>query len=351
MHRNFIGEANLTCVPAVRHPHRQHQIAFAGALLLLAAVSVILSLAYGSRSIPFAEALRALFLDLDSDNATVITSQRMPRTLLGVASGLGLGLAGALMQGHTRNPLADPGLFGVNSGATFGVVVLVFGLGVVAPAAIVAAALIGAGVVSTVVLLLGLRASRGGGLVMLAVIGTTVGALLAALSTAVLVLDRSTLDVLRFWQVGDLQLRDLSLLWLVGPLYLVGVALAVANSFPLNSLALGDEVAASLGTRVRTARIIGIIAITLLAGTTTAVCGPIGFLGLVAPHIVRSVTKHDQRWLIPLSGLVGVSLVLLADTLGRIMLEGTELEVGIVMALIGGPVLLALTRRRKLAPL
>lgn len=312
---------------------------------------MIVSLAFGSRSIPIGEVLRALFTGLDSDNATVITSQRLPRTLLGVAAGVALGVSGALMQAHTRNPLADPGLFGVNAGATFAVALLVFGLGVTAPAAMVAAALIGSGVVATLVFLLGLGGARGGGMVMLAVVGTTLGALLAALTTAMVMLDRQTLDVLRFWGVGSITLRNLDLLPVVAPLFAIGIVLALVNAFSLNALGLGDEVAQSLGTSVRSARVVGILAITLLAGTATAVCGPIGFLGLVAPHAVRAVTRHDQRWLVPLSGLAGASILLLADTMGRVMLEKIELDVGIAMALIGAPMLLLLTRSRRLVPL
>ena len=312
---------------------------------------MLVSLAFGSRAIPLGEVLGALFAGVDSDNATVITSQRLPRTGLGIAAGFALGMSGALMQAHTRNPLADPGLFGVNAGATFAVAVLVFGFGIAAPAALVAAALVGAAVVATLVFLLGLRGVRGGGMVMLAIVGTTLGALLASLTSAMVLLDRNTLDVLRFWEVGSISLRNTDLLSLVAPLYLLGVVLAVANAFSLNALGLGDEVAQSLGTSVRSARVVGILAITLLAGTTTAICGPIGFLGLVAPHLARAVTRHDQRWLVPLSGLAGVSILLFADTAGRFVLERVELEVGIAMALIGAPILLLLTRSRRLVPL
>ncbi|MFG3257915.1 FecCD family ABC transporter permease [Streptomyces sp. NPDC048172] len=323
----------------------------AGLLTAGLALAVLLSLAFGSNTIPFGEVWGALFAHVDSDNATVITSQRLPRTLLGLAVGLALGMAGALMQGHTRNPLADPGLFGVNAGAAFAVACLVYGVGVESDTALVAAALLGAGAVATLIALFGLRGLSRGALVMLAVAGTALSALLTALTTALVLLDKRTLDVMRFWQVGALADRDYGLAVLVVPLLALGCVLALANAFSLNSLGLGADVAASLGTRVRRSRVTGIVAITLLAGPATAVCGPIAFLGLVAPHAARYLARHDQRWLVPLAGLCGAVVLLLADTAGRVSARPGELQAGIVMAVVGAPVLLALTRRRKLVAL
>ncbi|MGI5327707.1 FecCD family ABC transporter permease [Actinomadura nitritigenes] len=325
--------------------------AIAGALLAGTGLAVLLSLALGSKAIPLGEVLRALFAGTDSDNATVITSQRLPRTLLGLAAGLAIGMAGALMQGHTRNPLADPGLFGVNAGAAFGVACLVFGLGVATPALMVVAALLGAGSVASLVLLLGLRGVSGGSLVRLAIVGTALQALLTALTSALILLDKETLDVLRFWEVGALADRDYGMAAWIAPFMLAGCVLAAANAFSLNALGLGEEVAQSLGTRVRTTRIVGVATITLLAGSATAICGPVAFLGLVAPHAARVLAGHDQRWLVPLAGLIGAIVLLVADTLGRIVAHPGELEAGIVMAAIGAPVLLAITRRRRLAAL
>lgn len=331
---------------------RTRRLVGVAVVLTVGVVAVVLvSLTVGSRSIPWTDVLAALTGRLDSDDATVITSQRLPRTLLGVVAGIALGAAGALMQGHTRNPLADPGLFGVNAGATFAVAVLVFAFGVSSPLATVVAALLGAGIVSTLVFVVGLGSLRSGGLLMLAIIGTTLGALLAALTSALVLLDRSTLDVLRFWQVGTISNREFALLPYALPVLAVGILLALVNAFSLNALGLGDEVAQSLGHDVRTSRIVGIVAITLLAGMATALCGPIAFLGLVAPHAARAVTGHDYRWLVPFAALFGAILLLVADTVGRVSARPGELEAGIVMAVIGAPVLLALTRRRRLVAL
>ena len=320
-------------------------------LALLAVVTAVASLAFGSRDIGFGEVLDALGGGVDSDNATVITSQRLPRTLIGLLAGVALGIAGALMQGHTRNPLADPGLFGVNAGASFAVALLVFALGVTSPAAIVVAALTGAAAVSALVFALGLGTMRGGALVMLAILGTTLGALLSALTTALILLDKQTLDVMRFWDVGSLQARDVSLAWMLVPLMGLGLVLALVNGFALNTLGLGDDVARTLGIDVRTSRIMGVAAITLLAGSATAWCGPIAFLGLVAPHAARAFCGHDYRWLVPLAGLIGAVLLGAADTVGRVVARPGELQVGLVVAAFGAPLLLALTRRRRLVSL
>ncbi|KHL13194.1 iron complex transport system permease protein [Mumia flava] len=323
----------------------------AAGLVVALLVALMLSLAIGSRSIPLPEVFGAVFGGVDSDNATVVTSQRVPRTILGLACGLALGMAGAVMQGHTRNPLADPGLFGVNGGASFGVALLVFTFGVSSPSAIVAAALVGAAAASILIFVAGLGSLRGSALVTLAVVGTTTAALLTALTTALILLDKQTLDVLRFWEAGSLAAPDRALWPWVFPLLAAGMALALVNGIALHELALGEEVAQALGTKVVTARVVGIAGVTLLCGGATALCGPIVFLGLVAPHFVRRTCGHDYRWLVPLAGLAGAVLLLLSDTLGRVVSPPGELEAGIVVAIVGAPVLLAITRSRRLVSL
>lgn len=318
-------------------------------VLLLAAVTA--SLSFGSRAIAFGDVAGAIFAGVDSDDATVITSQRLPRTLVAVLAGLALGVAGALMQGHTRNPLAEPGLFGVNAGAAFAVALLAFVAGSVAPAAQTVAALIGAAVVSVLVFVTGLGSMRGGALVMVAILGTTLSSLFASLATALQLLDRGTLDASRYWEVGSVAGRDTSLLWLIVPLVAVGLVLAVVNGFALDALALGDDIAQGLGHDVRRTRVAGIAAIALLAGPVTALCGPIGFLGLVAPQAARVLTGHDYRRLVPFAGIIGAILLLVADTTGRVIAFHGELQAGIVMAALGAPVLIALTRRRRMVSL
>lgn len=318
-------------------------------LLLLAALAA--SLAFGSRSIPLSEVLSAIFGDVDSDNATVITTQRVPRTLVGLMGGLALGVAGALMQGHTRNPLADPGLFGVNAGAGFAVALLAFTTGITDPTIQVGAAMAGAAGVTVLVFVAGLGAMRGGALVMIAILGTTASALFLSLTTALTLLDARTLDASRFWEAGSINNRDTDLLWIIVPMIVIGLVLSVTNGFALDALSLGDDVAQALGHDVRRTRIIGIAAITLLAGPVTALCGPIGFLGLVAPHAARLITGHDYRRLVPFTGVIGAILILIADTIGRVIAFHGELQAGIVMSAIGAPILIGLTRRRRVVSL
>ncbi|MFT4299175.1 MAG: iron ABC transporter permease [Aeromicrobium sp.] len=313
--------------------------------------AVIASLAFGSRAITPAEIWGALFAHTDSDNATVITSQRAPRTWLGLVAGAALGIAGALMQGHTRNPLADPGLFGVTAGATFAIALAVFTADLDDPRLTVGVALVGAGIVSTAVLVLGIGAGRTGGVVLMAVLGTTISSLLAALTTALILIDRQTLDTLRFWELGAIDNREFDLLGPLLPLFALGAAAALANSISLTALGLGDDVAQSLGHHVLRSRITGIVAITLLAGSATALCGPISFLGLVAPHAARLLARTDYRWIVVYSGLIGASVLLVADTIGRVSLKTGELEAGLVTAAIGAPVLLVIARRKRVAPL
>ncbi|MFC6088044.1 iron ABC transporter permease [Saccharothrix sp. BKS2] len=320
--------------------------ALSGVLVLVALVS----LAVGARDIPPDEVWRALTAPTGAENDLVVRGLRVPRTALGVAAGAALGVGGALMQGHTRNPLADPGILGVTQGASFAVVLSIFTLGVDNLYGYVWSAFAGALVASVVVFLLGSGRS-GPTPVTLALAGAAVSALMTGLVSALVLLDRQSLDAFRFWQVGGLAGRELSVLWQVLPFLLVGLALAAFNAGGLNALALGDEVARSLGHRVVATRVVGVVAITLLVGGAVAACGPIGFLGLVVPHVARALTGPDHRWLLPFSAVVGAVVLLAADVVGRVLARPGELDVGIVMALLGAPFFIALVRRRKLVRL
>jgi ABC-type Fe3+-siderophore transport system permease subunit len=275
----------------------------------------------------------------------------VPRTALGLLVGLALGVAGALMQGHTRNPLGDPGLLGVTAGASLAVVVAIAWFGVGTPAGFVWFAFGGALAGTVLVYAIG-SAGRGGATpVTLALAGAALSALLYALVRAVLVSDEQTLDSFRFWVVGSLAGRGADVAWQVLPFIAIGLVLAVANAPALNLLGLGEDVARGLGQRVGPARVVGLTAITLLCGAATAACGPIAFVGLVVPHAVRAFTGPDHRWLIPCSGLLGAALLLTADVIGRIVARPGELQVGIVLALVGAPFFIALVRRRRTAGL
>jgi ABC-type Fe3+-siderophore transport system permease subunit len=316
-------------------------------LLLLVVVAVGASLAIGTRSIGLGEVWRAL-LDpsLGTEEAAIVRGLRAPRTAIGLLAGLALGTAGALMQGHTRNPLGDPGLLGVTAGASLAVVLAISVLGVGTPAGYVWFAFAGALAGTVLVFAIGSVGRGGGTPVTLALAGAALSALLFAVVRTILVSDQQTLDSFRFWVVGSLAGRGADVAWQVAPFVAAGLVLATVNAPALNLLSLGDDVARGLGQRIWPARAVGLAAITLLGGAATAACGPIAFVGLVVPHVVRAVTGPDHRWLIPCSGLLGAALLLGADVVGRVVARPGELQVGIVLALIGAPFFIALVRRR-----
>ncbi len=289
--------------------------------------------------------------DASSSDHVIVRELRLPRTLLGVAVGVALGAAGALMQGVTRNPLAGPGILGVNAGAAFAVVSGIWWLGTSNVLVLAWFAFAGAAVASVVVYLLG-TAGRGGATpVRLALAGAALSALLGAWTSAVVLLDQQTLDAFRFWAVGSLEGRDDDVAWHVAPIIAVGLLLAFGVARQLNAVALGDDTARALGTRIGTTRTMSLVAVTLLCGGAVAVAGPIGFVGLVVPHVARAWFGPDQRWLLPTSALLGAALLLFCDTLGRVAARPSEIQVGIMTAAIGGPAFIILVRRARMAQL
>ncbi len=321
-------------------------------LLVLVAVACVLSIAVGTRSIGLGTVWQALTdASTPGDDTIVVRQLRVPRTVLGLLVGLALGVAGALMQGHTRNPLGDPGLLGVTAGASLAVVVAISLLGITEPAGYVWFAFAGALAGTVLVYAIGSAGPGGATPVTLALAGAALSALLYALVRAFLVSDEQALDAFRFWVVGALAGRGPEVAWQVGPFIAAGLLLAVANAPALDLLGLGEDVARGLGQRIWLARLVGLAAITLLAGGATAACGPIAFVGLVVPHAVRALTGPDHRWLVPCSGLAGAALLLVADVVGRVVARPGELQVGIVLALIGAPFFVALVRRRRTATL
>jgi iron complex transport system permease protein len=330
---------------------RRSRLAVLLVLLALLVAATLASIAVGARSIPLGDVWSALVAPTGTDEDVIVRSLRVPRTVLGLAVGVALGLAGALIQGHTRNPLADPGLLGVTFGASFAVVLAIYLLGITSALGYVWFAFAGAALASVAVFGLGSAGPAGGTPVTLALAGAAVSALLQALTSAVVLLDATTLDAYRFWNVGSLAGRDLEVLVQLAPFLGAGVLLALAHAPALNTLSLGADVARGLGQDVRVARVVGIVAITLLAGAATAACGPIAFVGLVVPHLARALTGPDQRWLVPCAGVLGGLLLLTADVVGRVVARPGELQVGIVLAVVGAPFFVALVRRRRLAAL
>jgi iron complex transport system permease protein len=337
--------------PAVRARPSRRALLVGGvlALLVLLALAAAASIAVGARGISLGHVWSALFSPTGSDDDVVVRSLRVPRTVLGVAAGVALGVAGAVIQGHTRNPLADPGLLGVSAGAAFAVCLAVYAFGVTSVTGSMWFALAGALVASVVVF--GLGTLGGGTPVTLALAGAAVTAFLGALTNALVLSDARTLDAYRFWAVGSLVGRGDGALAQALPFLLAGLVLAAVNAPALNTLQLGEDVARGLGQRIGPARATGIAAVTLLTGAAVAVTGPIAFVGLVVPHVARAITGPDHRWLLPYAGLLGAILLVASDVVGRVIASPAELPVGLVLAFVGAPFFIALVRRRKLVTL
>jgi iron complex transport system permease protein len=323
--------------------------------LLLAAIGLLVvalcSIAYGSKAIALGDVLDALLAFDGSNDHLIVRSLRVPRTVIGIAVGAALGLAGAVMQGVTRNPLADPGILGVNAGAALAVVAAIHLLDVDTVGGYVWFAFAGAAVVSVLVYALGSRGRGGATPVKLALAGTAVTALLGSLTTAILLLDVTTLDQFRFWVVGSIAGRDGDVAAQVLPFLAAGAVLALASTRGLNTLSLGDDVARSLGLRIGTTRAVAALAVVLLCGAATAAAGPIGFVGLTVPHAARAFCGPDYRWILPYSALLAPILLLSADIVGRVVARPGELQVGVITAFVGAPFFIALVRRRRLAQL
>ncbi|WP_433887494.1 iron chelate uptake ABC transporter family permease subunit [Streptomyces sp. CA-111067] len=323
-------------------------LVLAGLTLL---VIVVLSLAVGTREIPLHEVFDAVFHNTDTDDQLVVTSLRVPRTLIGLCVGASLGLAGALIQALTRNPLADPGLLGVNSGAAAAIVIGIAWLGLDSPWQYVWLGVAGAALVSCVVYLLGSRGTGRATPARLALAGIAVTAVLTGLVQAITLLSPAAFDAFRFWQVGSLDNRGTGVLRQVLPLMAAGTVLGLALVRPLNAMALGEEAGRALGAHPARTRLLGALAITLLCGSATAAVGPIVFVGLAVPHIARGIVGPDQRWVLPYSLVLAPTVLLAADIVGRVVARPGELQAGMVTAFLGAPVLIALVRRGKVSSL
>lgn len=341
--------------PAAATPLRPrgHALRAAGLLVALGVLLfvVLLSIWVGSKDIPFTATWSVLWHRDGSREAAIIHGVRIPRTVLGLMVGVALGLAGALMQALTRNPLADPGLLGVDLGASAAVVVGIAFLGVSSATGYVWFAFAGAAAAFTVIFLLGSAGRSAATPERLVLAGAAMSAVLAAFTYAVLLLDPMVFNDFRFWVVGSLAGRDLTLARDLAPFIAVGAVLALALARPLNALALGEDLGRALGARVGRTRVLGAIAVTLLCGGATAAAGPIGFVGLAVPNAARLLVGPDQRWVLPYSMVLAPALLVASDTIGRVIAAPGELEVGIVTAFVGAPVFIALCRRRRLAGL
>lgn len=343
-------------MPARGADHRKGRAAALGlGLVLLGAALfaiVLLSMATGARPIPVDMVLSALMAyDPNSTEHRIIWDLRLPRTVVGLLVGAALGLAGAVLQGATRNPLADPSILGINSGAALFVVLGVSVFGITQLTLYVWLAFIGAGAAMLVVYAVASLGREGATPIKLALAGAAMTAVMQAIINAILLASPRTLDEVRFWQVGSLAGRSMEIAVQVSPFILVGAALALATARLLDGLSMGDDVARSLGQRIGLSRGLAGLASVVLAGSAVAAAGPIAFVGLTVPHVARAITGPGYRWILPYSMLMAPILLLGADVIGRVIAPPGEVQVGIVTAFIGAPFFIALVRRRKLAAL
>ncbi|MGW6459904.1 FecCD family ABC transporter permease [Streptomyces sp. NPDC055078] len=330
---------------------KRHALRATGLLLsvVLLALVCVASIAIGAKPVPVSDVWHGLFDSQDTGSDVIVREVRLPRTVLGLIAGAALGIAGAVMQALTRNPLAEPGLLGVNAGAAAAVVSAISFLGVTSLTGYVWFAFAGAAAVSVLVYALG--GSRGATPVRLALAGTAATAALYGYVNAVQLLDSAALERLRFWTVGSLASADMETIAKVAPFIGAGVLLAAVLARPLNALEMGDDTARALGAHLNRTRALSMLCVTLLCGAATAACGPIVFVGLMIPHLVRAITGPDMRWILPYATVLSPVLLLGADVVGRVVTRPGELQVGIVTALIGGPVFIQLVRRRRMAQL
>ena len=314
--------------------------------IIVLAVAVLASIALGVRDISLSDIYQAV-LGHTETTGQAVASTRLPRTVLGILAGAGLAAAGVAFQSVTRNPLADPGIFGVLHGAALAVVIGIT-IGWNAPFLL---AIIGAGLAGAFVFLIGSMGRGGATPLKLALAGAATAAVLVSLIRAVLMPQSDVMDRFRHWQVGDIGGANWDTLRIAIPIIVVALLLLWSQAGGMNALALGDESATSLGFNVTRVRlIVGAVGI-VLCGMITALCGPIAFVGLIVPHVCRMLGSTNHRILVPFSILVGASLLLLSDTLGRVINDNSEVAVGILMPLLGAPVFVWIVRNFKVREL
>lgn len=323
----------------------RHLTAWPAVLVALLGVAVT-ALAVGVQDVPLSATWHALTAYDPGDGLqAIVREQRLPRLVLGLVAGAALGLAGALLQGLTRNPIADPGLLGINAGASLAVVLAMWTLGVSAPAQVVWFAVAGALVAAVVVYGAASLGFEGATPVKLALVGAALTATLSSVIAAVLLTDLTTFTNYRFWMVGALVNRPFSLVPTVAPLVVPGLVLAFWSARFLNAMALGEDIARSLGFRVERGRFLVMLAAVLLSAAATALAGPVVFVGLIVPHAARALVGIDYRLVLPLTALLGPLLLLGADVVGRVLSRPQEFQAGLVVAFLGAPVLIWLVRR------
>ncbi|MER2060545.1 MAG: iron ABC transporter permease [Niallia sp.] len=319
--------------------------------ILLLGISILASLAFGSRTVGWNEILDGLFHpEIQSHGANVVR-QRIARTVFSLMCGAALGVSGALMQSVTRNPIADPSILGVNTGAALFVVCGISFFHIGTASQYIWFALAGAILTAIFVFGIGSMGSGGATPLKLVLAGAATSAALSSLVMAIMIPRSNVMDQFRFWQVGSVGAGNWDSISLFIPFLLVGILIAFFSAPALNALALGDEVATGLGVRTGTLRLVAAFGGVLLCGAATALAGPIGFIGLLATHVIRLLIGPDLRYIIPMSAVAGAIILTISDVGGRILGSPGELEVGVVTAFIGAPILILITMKAKMRAL
>jgi iron complex transport system permease protein len=310
-------------------------------------VCLLGSIMLGAAQLSPQTVLDALFeFNPESFDHLIIQTVRLPRVLAGALVGASLSVAGAVMQGLTRNPLADSGLLGINAGAAFAVVLAVFLLGTPPLSVYAVFGFVGASIAAAIVYLLGSMGRGGATPLKLTLAGVILTSFITSLTTAILIFDQDTLDQIRFWTVGSLAGRETPLLLQTAPYMVVGMLGALLLARQITTISLGEDVARGLGQNTLWVKALAALLVVLLAGGAVSLAGPIGFVGLVIPHVTRFMVGVDYRWIIPYSAVLGAMFVTLGDMLARIILRPQELPVGVVMAVVGAPFFIVLARRK-----
>ncbi len=343
------GETELASAAAISGRGRRFfgLLAVAAALLLVC----VLSLAIGTETIGLPTVWRAVTDYADVGDQWIVHDLRIPRTVLGIVVGIALGLSGALIQGITRNPLADSQILGINSGAGLFVVAAISFLGLRSLWSYIWFAFLGALVAMVLVYLIGMTGRAVVTPVRMLLAGVAIGAVMEGISFSIRLRNPRAFDSMRYWDAGALDGKPLAVVAVVAPFIAIGALGCLYAARGLNAIALGDDLAVAMGGNVARTRMVGLIAVTVLAGAATAAAGPIGFVGLMIPHAVRWFTGPDWRWICAYSVFAAPALLLAADTLGRVIVRPGEMPAGIVTAFIGAPVLIWLVRRRNAAAL
>ena len=341
--------APLPDTAALRRPAAV-RLAWIGAGIGAVALLVVASVAFGVRDVSIDEILRGLSGDTGGIAEAAVVA-RIPRTVLAMLVGAALAMSGATMQAVTRNPLADPGILGVSGGASLAVVIGIAFFGLSAPYSVMGVAIAGAAGAAVFVYAVGSLGRGGATPLKLTLAGAASSAAFMSLVSAVLLPRVDVLETFRFWQIGGVGGATWDRIIALLPVLGIGAIICLATARGMNSLALGDDLAAGLGENVARTRLVSSIGAIVLCGAATAVAGPIAFVGLVIPHLCRLLIGTDHRWLLPLSALAGAALLVAADVVGRVIARPSEIEVGIITALIGAPVFIWIVRRQRVREL